>query len=70
MDEEDDDDIYAPDESTVPAAVAIPSNSVDNSANAKNGTGAEDEEEGEEVEEEGSDSVCQRPLDAFKQQFD
>lgn len=57
MEEEDDDDIYAPDESIVPESAVPTKNGVDGSAQKDLDDAIEDEEEGEEVDEEGSDSV-------------
>ena len=69
MDEGDEDDIYAPDESTVPEAAGLSWNGVDRSAGKTLDNGEKDEEEGEEVEaeeeEEESDSVCSGALIAW-----
>lgn len=55
--EEDDDDIYAPEEGTAPEASSALGDGADVPVKRDPADGAEDEEEGEEVEEEGSDSV-------------
>jgi hypothetical protein len=61
MDEEDDDDIYAPEEEKNIEGAAPLGKEV-RSPKYKDGAEAnEDEEEGEEVEEEGSDSVRTKP---------
>ena len=61
MEEEDEDDIYAPDEATA----INHEDEVKDAAAPGNGPMAEDEEEGEEVEEEESDSVCDSTLLLF-----
>ena len=55
MDDEDDDDIYAPDEDLGNHSNQNGFGPTSNGANVKNP--GEDEEEGEEIEEDGSDSV-------------
>ena len=54
MEEDDEDDIYAPDDATKPGQVA---RATHNTANNPPANKDQDEEEGEEVEEDESDSV-------------
>lgn len=65
MEEEDDDDIYAPDEN-----VGIPDTGNTGSTSFQNGNvkveDMDDEEEGEEIEEDGSDSVRDMALMGLK----
>ena len=61
MEEGDDDDIYAPDESTGPEAAVPSRNGVGGFTKKEPDNADEDEEEGEEVEE-GSDSVSRGAL--------
>lgn len=65
MEEDEDDDIYAPEESTVQETAGLSRNGVDDPTRKNLDNGDEDEEEGEEVEEEGSDSVCLKALIAL-----
>ena len=64
--EEDDDDIYAVDRNARSEATAPPRNGVDHSDQKTVDNANEDEEEGEEVEEEGSDSVRAKPSNASR----
>ena len=57
MEEEDDDDIYAVEDSAVREAAAPSRNGVHSPNKKEVDHAEEDEEEGEELEEEGSDSV-------------
>ncbi len=61
MEEDDEDDLYAPDESNLPDQKLPPSTSKGSNAplqNKADGKDVEDEEEGEELEGDESDSVC------------
>ena len=57
MEEEDEDDIYAPEDSIAPGQDLRPGNGTTTNASVNKAGNEEDEEEGEEVEEDESDSV-------------
>ena len=62
MQDDEDDDIYAPDESALPHEKAVSNNGPNQNTSTREGAAPQDEESGEELEEDESDSVNDWPL--------